>query len=206
MHGDGLISAPAAQRAEELIRMLTDSGIRAVVPPWGGELAVELLLHLDMEAIASADPTWFVGYSDISTLLLPPTAMTGIATLHGQNLMETPYRVPDPLGSWLDVAAQPAGASVTQRPSEFHRSGGFDSWQDDPTHIEFTLDTPGGWTLLDPGVGDVHMTGRLIGGCIETVSMLAGTRYGDLPTFAMSHAPKGSSSTLRPAVIVQSLA
>ena len=76
MHGDGLISVPAAQRAEELIRMLTDPGIRAVVPPWGGELAVELLLHLDMEAIASADPTWFVGYSDISTLLLPPTAMT----------------------------------------------------------------------------------------------------------------------------------
>ena len=99
MHGDGLISAPAAQRAEELTRMLTDSGIRAVVPPWGRELAVELLPHLDMEAIASADPTWVVGYSDISTLLLPPTAMTGIATLHGQNLMETPYRVPDPLVS-----------------------------------------------------------------------------------------------------------
>ena len=50
---------------------------------------------------------------------------------------------------------------------------------------------PGGWTLLDPGVGDVHVTGRLIGGCIQTVSMLAGTQYGDLKTFAESHAPEG---------------
>ena len=64
-----------------------------------GELAVELFSHLDMAAIALSDPTPFVGYSDISTLLLPLTAMTGIATLHGQNLMETPYRVPDPLVS-----------------------------------------------------------------------------------------------------------
>ena len=128
MHGEGLVSASAAQCAEELTRMFTDPGIRAVVPPWGGgELALELFPHLDMAAIALSDPTGFVGYSDISTLLLPLTAMTGIATLHGQNLMETPYRVPDPLGSWLDVAAQPAGASVIHGPSEFHRSGGFDS-------------------------------------------------------------------------------
>ncbi|MBA2509026.1 MAG: LD-carboxypeptidase, partial [Nocardioidaceae bacterium] len=91
MDGSGIVSAPAAARADELTRMLTDPEIRAVVPPWGGVLAVELLPLLDMPALASADPTWLVGYSDMSTLLLPLTTMTGIATVHGQNLMDTPY-------------------------------------------------------------------------------------------------------------------
>lgn len=35
------------------------------------------------------------------------------------------------------------------------------------------------------------MTGRLIGGCLETVTLLAGTRYGDVPGFAERHAPEG---------------
>jgi len=41
MDGTGPTSASGRERAEELTAMLTDPDIRAVVPPWGGELAVE---------------------------------------------------------------------------------------------------------------------------------------------------------------------
>lgn len=191
MDGAGVVSAPARARADELTQMLTDPAIRAVVPPWGGELAVETLPHLDMTAIASSDPTWLVGYSDLSTLLLALTTVTGIATLHGQNLMDTPYRVPEPLRSWLDVVTLPTGASTVQGAAIRHRRAGFDRWQDDPTISEYTFDTAGGWSLLDPDQGDVRASGRLIGGCIETVSVLAGTGYGDLRSFASNHAPEG---------------
>ena len=37
----------------------------------------------------------------------------------------------------------------------------------------------------------MHVRGRLIGGCIETVSILAGTSYGDLETFTREHAQEG---------------
>ncbi|MDQ3628738.1 MAG: LD-carboxypeptidase [Actinomycetota bacterium] len=191
MAGVGVVSAPATARAAELSGMLTDPGIRVVVPPWGGELAVELLPHLDVRAIASSDPTWLVGYSDLSTLLLPLTTLTGIATLHGQNLMDTPYRVPEPLLSWLDVVTLAAGASCTQAAATHHRSTGSDRWQDDPTFTEYTLDTAGTWQLLDPEAAEVRVSGRLIGGCVETVSMLAGTPYGDLESFTREHAPEG---------------
>lgn len=189
--GAGVVSAPAKARAAELTAMLTDPTIRAVIPPWGGELAVEVLPHLDLDAIRAADPTWLIGYSDISTLLLPLTTLTGLATLHGQNLMDTPYRVPDPLAHWVEVVSRPRGASVAQGSSARHRGTGFDRWQDDPTVTEFTLDRPGTWSLLDSPGGEMHVSGRLIGGCIETVSMLAGTRYGDLGTFRREHAPEG---------------
>jgi muramoyltetrapeptide carboxypeptidase LdcA involved in peptidoglycan recycling len=59
------VSAPAAERAGELTAMLTDPAIRAVVPPWGGETAIDLIPLLDWDAIRAAEPTWFVGFSDI---------------------------------------------------------------------------------------------------------------------------------------------
>lgn len=189
MDGAGVVSAPAPARADELTALLVDPTVRAVVPPWGGELAVEVLPHLDMAAIAQAEPTWLVGFSDVSTLLLPLTTLTGTATVHGQNLLDTPYRVPEQQRSWLEVVTAPPGSVLAQSASPLHRSGGFDRWQDDPTISEFTLDEPGTWTVLD---GDnVHARGRLIGGCIDTVSILAGTAYGDLVALARDHAPEG---------------
>lgn len=191
MDGRGVVSASAEARAAELSGLLLDPEVRAVVPPWGGGLAVELLPHLELGALSAADPTWLVGYSDLSTLLLPLTAVTGIATLHGQNLLDTPYRVPEPLLSWLEVAGTPTGGTVVQGASRAHRGGGHDDWEQDPRVVEPSLEQRGSWELLDPGAGRLHVTGRLMGGCIETVSILAGTPYGDLRGFAERHAPEG---------------
>src|SRR6478609_3867593 len=46
-----VVSAPKEQRAAELTAMLADTTIRAVVPPWGGELAIDLLDLVDWEAL-----------------------------------------------------------------------------------------------------------------------------------------------------------
>jgi muramoyltetrapeptide carboxypeptidase LdcA involved in peptidoglycan recycling len=183
LHGDGIVSAPAADRAAELQAMLTDPAIRAVVPPWGGELAVELLPLLDLEAIAAAEPTWLVGYSDLSTLLVPLTACAGIATLHATNLLDTPYALPAPLKPWHEVAATPAGGTVEQGPSPSHRSGGYDDWEREPDITRPREDMPTRWRRLD-AEGPLHARGRLIGGCIETVSVLAGTPFGDVSALA----------------------
>lgn len=190
--GGGVVSAPAAARAAELTAMLTDPAVRAVVPPWGGDLATDLLGSLDWEALA-ADPTWFVGYSDCSTVMLPLTLRTGVATLHGNNLMDTPYTAPDGVATWLDVVGLEPGAELVQRSPRRYRSSGWDDWEADPRASEWTLDTPGAWVRLD-GAGPeepVDVSGRLVGGCLETVAFLAGTRFGDVPAFAAEHAPEG---------------
>ncbi len=191
LDGSGIASAPVHVRAAELTALLTDPSVRAVVPPWGGEIAVDLLARLDWQRLAE-DPTWFVGYSDISTLLLPLTLMTGVATLHGQNLLDTPYRVPEPQRAWTEVVTAPPGASIEQGPARRYRSGGFDRWQDDPAVDTYTLDAPGGWTRVDDKpTAPVDVVGRLVGGCLETVSHLAGTPFGDVEEFASTHAPEG---------------
>jgi muramoyltetrapeptide carboxypeptidase len=190
MDGAGVTSAPASERAAELTDMLLDPRVRAVVPPWGGELAIDLLPLLDFEKVARAEPTWVVGYSDISTLQVPLTMLTGIATLHGPNLMDTPFHVPEPLLHWLDVAGTPLGDTVMQGATS-HRQESWPDFQTEPDVRDMALTVPSGWKSLDGSNGNVRVTGRLLGGCLETLSMLPGTPYGDVNAFADRYAPEG---------------
>ncbi len=185
MDGAGVTSGPAADRAAELTAMLSDPSIRCVIPPWGGETAIDLVDLLDWDALAASEPTWLVGFSDISTILLPITTRLGWGTLHGDNLADTPYSVPEGLLSWLDIAS---GAG----PHRQRDSGLVADWWNSAEDSHATQWKPvnsGQWTLHGPD--RVHVSGRLIGGCIETICNLAGTPYGDVAAFGRQHAEDG---------------
>ncbi len=196
LDGSGVTSAAPRDRADELGAMLTDPRIAAVVPPWGGELAVELLGHLDVDAIAAAAPTWVVGYSDMSTVLTPLTLLTGTATIHGHNLMDTPYRLGPEQMPWHRVAGSDRGSTIVQCAAPRVRSAqaGFDRWEESPeltASTEYRLDEPtDGWSLLH-GDGALEVTGRLIGGCLEVLGPIAGTPYGDVRAFGERHTADG---------------
>jgi muramoyltetrapeptide carboxypeptidase len=185
---DGLVPAPATDRRAELTAAFAGPA-RAIMPPWGGELAIELVDGIDWAALAE-DPAWFVGWSDISTLLMPLTITTGVATLHGANLMDEPWELPAEFHRWTDVAALTEGSSFTQHAAPHRRSRPWGAWADEPLTREATYDQPTRWRSLH-GNDPVSMRGRLIGGCLETVSLLAGSRFGDVPGFADRHAPEG---------------
>lgn len=180
MDGSALTSAPAEQRAAELTRMLADPDIACVVPPWGGETAIDLVDLLDWDALAAAEPTWLVGYSDMSTVLLPITTRLGWATLHGDNLADTPYDVPAGLLHWLDVASG-------EGPFVQRASGLVATWvrfEEDFRATQWRPVSSGAWEL--EGGGSLDVSGRLVGGCVETVGHLAGTAYGDVRGWAES--------------------
>lgn len=186
------LSAPREARAAELTTMLTDPAIRAVVPPWGGETGIDLLDQLDWDRLATAEPTWLVGFSDTSTLMLPITLRLGWATLHGANLMDTPYAATDGLMHWTDLAA--ATEPVTQRASGVFGNDAYGDWEKDPTDEHYLLDERGTWSVSGGSVdvnGSVDVSGRLIGGCVETVSITAGTPYGDVAAYGRTHAGDG---------------
>ena len=181
MSADRWVSAPKEQRAAELTAMLTDPSIRAVVPPWGGAgTALDLLDQLDYEAIAAAEPTWGVGFSDSSTWMVPLTLLAGLPTLHGDNLADTPYEVPEGLAHWTDVAT--SNGAVEQADS-----GRIASWHSlevaDATQWRDVGE--GHWRLH--GASSLHVTGTLIGGCTELMAGIAGTPYGDVSAFGEEH-------------------
>ncbi len=184
---DGVVSAPKEMRAAELTAMLADPSIRAVVPPWGGELAIDLLDRIDWERLAEGEPTWLVGFSDLTTVMVPLTLRLGWATLHGSNLMDTPYAAPDGLLHWTDIASG-AGPFAQHSPGRY-RAAGWDDYELEPEVSRWTLESAGGWRVL--GNEPVDVTGRLIGGCLETLGPVAATPYGDVATFGRQHADEG---------------
>ncbi|WP_067064155.1 S66 family peptidase [Roseateles chitosanitabidus] len=152
-------SASGRERAAELMAVLLDPDVAAVMPPWGGELAIEVLEFLDFERLAASAPKWFSGFSDLSTVQVPLLIQAGWASLHGPNLMQLWDPALDAVSArifdlWTGAGdrRQPAAPSTVARRLE----GG-----DLPTVIE----------------------GRLIGGCLDALSRLAGTPFGDMAVF-----------------------
>lgn len=183
LDGASHVSAPAEDRAAELQRMLFDPRVQAVVPPWGGETAIDLVRLLDWDRLAQAEPTWMVGFSDLAMLITPLTLVSGWATIHGNNLMDTPYRAPEGLLDWLDIVTLEPGSTFTQTSPRVWRDG-FVDYVEHPEVDTYELSRSGSWRRLDggreaPGGDTVEVTGRLVGGCVETLAHLAGTRYLD---------------------------
>lgn len=181
MSADRWVAGPKEKRAAELTAMLVDPSIRAIVPPWGGAgTALDLLDQLDYGAVAAADPTWVVGYSDSSAWMVPLTLRAGLPTLHGDNLADTPYQTPLGLQHWLDIAA--ATAPVVQR-----ESGVRATWNPltDASATDWKDPEPGTWRLH--GADELDASGVLIGGCIEVMAGIAGTPYGDVRQFGADH-------------------
>lgn len=180
-HESRSASAPADARAAELMRLLLHDDIDAIIPPWGGELAIELLDRLDWAALAQARPKWLLGYSDTSTWLVPITLRLGWATAHGPCLMDLAPGQNDALTRHvLAHLATPAGGSFKQRQSTYWQS----LWTNfaQVPNTTYQLTEPTRWWALD-GREHVHMTGRLIGGCLDTLVHTAGTPFGDVRRF-----------------------
>lgn len=77
------------ERAEVLMKFFKDSSIKAIFDVSGGDLANEVLDHLDFESIKN-NPKPFVGYSDLSVILNSLYSKTGMKTYLYQirNLIE----------------------------------------------------------------------------------------------------------------------
>ncbi|UTH13115.1 S66 family peptidase [Macrococcus equipercicus] len=169
-------STDSIMRAEELNDFFTADRIDLIIPPFGGELALEILNKIDYDRLR---PKWVLGYSDISTVLLAITFKTGIATAHGTNLVDLRGKYSDDTTAmWLEVLKTKVNEEVTQYSSQQFQS----KWNhNQPTECVFNLDTPTEWKSVDQEA--VKIEGRLLGGCIDVISHLIGTPYGDVKTF-----------------------
>jgi len=186
------VSGSREARAKDLLALWKSPEVKAIVPPWGGELLIHLLPHIDFEEMAHSQPKWILGYSDTSTLLFALTTLTGIATAHGTNLMDmAPDQAGDLSRRWQDVLATEQGGRVDLRSSSAYQVTG-PRWEHEPL-AKFNLTEPTRWRCMVKGreVESLRFQGRIIGGCLETLSPLVGTPYGDLPGLKGRLNPEG---------------
>ncbi|MBO9129396.1 S66 peptidase family protein [Bacillus sp. 165] len=169
-------SAPAKKRGEEFNQMMQDEAIDIIIPPWGGELLLEVLEYVDFEHIQNK---WVLGYSDTSVLLLAITLRTGIATAHGTNFVDLRGEYwDDTTAMWQNVLATKTGESILQHSSAKYQK----KWQhDNPSPCVFHLTEQTDWKTTS--TNDVKIQGRLLGGCIDVIRHVIGTPYGDVGGF-----------------------
>lgn len=173
-------SSSAKKRANEFMEMMQDENIDIIIPPWGGELLIEILEGIDFEKI---NKKWLLGYSDTSVLLLAITLKTGIATAHGTNFVDVRGEYSDhTTAMWQSVLSTGAGESITQYSSEKYQA----KWQhNNPSPCVFHLTEDTNWKTISNG--NVNITGRLLGGCIDVIRHLIGTSFGNVQEFRKKH-------------------
>ncbi|MFC7681842.1 S66 peptidase family protein [Paenibacillus sp. GCM10028914] len=173
-------SSPARTRATEFNEMMQDNQIDLIIPPWGGELLIEILEHIDFENLKIK---WILGYSDISVLLLAITLKTGLATAHGTNLIDLRGELSDnTTAMWHSVLSTMIGESVTQHSSEYYQK----EWNHTETSpYVFHLTEQTYWNAI-PNT-KMKIEGRLLGGCIDVIRHLIGTPFGDVRYFQQEY-------------------
>jgi len=80
-------SGSPKERASDLNSMFANKNVKAIMCATGGITSNQILDLIDYDLIKK-NPKIFIGYSDITTLLLAINKKTGLVTFHGANLCD----------------------------------------------------------------------------------------------------------------------
>ena len=160
------ISNTGEVRAKELDSLVNDDNIDMIMCAAGGDFAIEMLPYVNEESIIK-NPKWIMGASDPTSLLYYVTTKLDIATMYGHNAGS--YDAINLDQSNLISFEYLKGNLVEQKSYSLYESN-----KKGRTSDGYLLDTP---VIYENLFGDVDVNGRMIGGCIDVITMLIGTKY-----------------------------
>ena len=184
-----LVSSDAKTRANELLELLKNDKVGYIISARGGEFAMEILEYLDKEEafFKSNNPKWFQGYSDNSLILYYILTKYNIATIHSSNI--NTYAMKKLHESLLNTFKLVNG----EFNDEFIQTS-YDKYQIQ----ELKEDPQEGFNLTEEvkyinlnGNKKEEFSGRLIGGCIDVLSVLLGTKYDNTVNFCKQFKKEG---------------
>jgi muramoyltetrapeptide carboxypeptidase len=171
----GWVAGSGWERAQDLEELWQDDDVAAIFSAIGGDHSNQLLPYLDWEVFRRR-PKIFMGWSDITVLLLAIHRMTGLITFYGPSLVVSLAEFPDVLPytarALEAVLFRPEPPGVLQ-PSQ--------QWTEEFLDWATGADRSRARTLL-PNPGPVWLRagtaeGPLVGGCLESLEHLRGTPF-----------------------------
>ena len=200
--GTGISNTPE-KCAEELNQYYLSSENDVLISCGGGELMCEILEHVEFDAIKKGGPKWFMGYSDNTNMTFLLTTLCDTASIYG------PCGCVFGMEPW-HVSITDAVELLTGEKSVMNN---YEKWEKeklkDEEHPllpyncteEFALKVymPRKESQRDSGIGageislpqasgkeetgSGDMEGRLIGGCMDCLVNLTGTRFDKVKAF-----------------------
>ena len=168
-------SASAIERANELNDMFKNKDINMLLCATGGDFLIEVLPYIDFNYIKE-NPKLIAGFSDPTGILYPLTTKYDIATIYGHNL--SPLGMEKYHQSELDFLEIIKGILIEQKSYQKYEK----DCTPKTTGLEYyNLTEEVYWHTLDNN--NVSVTGRIIGGCLDIIIELAGTKYDGINEF-----------------------
>lgn len=168
-------SAPAKERAKEINDMFSNKEIDMILCAAGGEFLVEILPYIDFDIIKE-NPKFIAGFSDPTGLLYPITTKCDIATIYGQNF--TSFGTETLHQSQIDFLDIIKGNLKEEHSYDLYEN----EYVEKKTGLEnYNLTEKVYWNTLDNKPATIK--GRIIGGCFDLISSLAGTKYDGINSF-----------------------
>ncbi len=174
-------SSDKETRAREFMSLIQDNTIDYIISAKGGDFLSEMLPLIDYEAIKKS-PKWIQGYSDNTGILFSVTTLCDIATVYSYNFgnfgMKTWHK------SIADNIAILEGTLEEQNSFDMYQN----SFDDNTDGFIFTDNV-----LLKSGnnTDEEIFEGRLIGGCLDVLNIISGTRFEDAAGFVEKYKDDG---------------
>ena len=171
----GFVSDTPQNRVDDIHSMFSDSEIKAIVAAIGGDHGCHLLPLLNFDLIRM-NPKIFMGFSDITVLNVAIWKETGLVTFNGPALLtdfaEYPRMFEYTERYMLKALCEDRPIGVLQ-PSTWWTEEFLDWAQKEDSKRPRVQHSSAGWSWLRGGMAE----GILIGGCLESLEHLRGTRF-----------------------------
>lgn len=163
---DSYVSNTGCVRAKELEQLVENPDVDMIMCAAGGDFAVDMLPYVNEKSILN-NPKWIMGASDPTSILYYITTVLDIATMYGYNAGA--FDCNKLHDSQLNCFEIIKGNLIKQESFELYESD-----KKSRTINGYNLDTK---VVYQNFNGDMDVTGRLIGGCIDCLKDIIGTKY-----------------------------
>lgn len=177
--GIGISNTPE-KCAQEFMDLYLSEETDCLISCGGGELMCEILPFVDFEQLAEAQPKWFMGYSDNTNLTYLLATLTDTASVYGPCAGTFGMEVwHESLQDAFDILTeQTGGRGATVK--------GYEKWEKESLKGPENPLAP--YHLTEPKIlrsylgrqqtsEALHFKGRLLGGCMDCLVNLTGTRF-----------------------------
>ena len=203
--GIGISNTPK-KCADEVNDFFTGDKSDVIISCGGGELMCEILPFVDFERIAKSDPKWFMGYSDNTNLTFLLNTLCDTASVYSvcaSKFAEGHHRCVDDAfdilrGKKLSVANydkwyKDTWGSVSEEDKDT-------ADKDKPIEVYVNRKTGDTYDVFpyrqyiyegDRKTDEAEISGRLIGGCMDCLVTLVGTKFDKVSQFAEKYKDDG---------------
>ncbi|MCR5669978.1 MAG: LD-carboxypeptidase [Butyrivibrio sp.] len=196
---DGLgIATDPKFAAKELVEFWNRSDIDAIISAGGGELMNETITNVDFEALKGSTPKWYIGYSDNTNFIFPLVTISGIQGIYGPCIsgFSKTWEEPEYDAMALLEGSKTSFTGYEKFVNPYLMEKTDESGEKTCTKEELmapydyndekvlsTYVCNGGKSVKVSADENVVMEGILIGGCLDVLANMVGTRFDRVKEF-----------------------